>query len=80
MAENHALEEQPFSYQMSKDGTVRIFRSNRLATTLRGQEAARFLSKIASVEEKSAQLIMAKITGQFKFGNEKERRQKSGSK
>jgi len=80
MAENDSLKEQPFSYQMSKDGTVRIFRSNRLASTLRGNESVRFLSKIASAEDQSAQLIMAKITGQFKFGNEKDRRQKLGSK
>ncbi len=49
---------------------VRIFRSNRLATTLRGKEAQRFLSRIDSADVGGAQLLMAKETGQFKFGNE----------
>ena len=72
MTINDSLARQPFSYQTSKDGKVRIFRSNRLATTLRGKEALRFLSKIDSTDEAGSQLLMARVTGQFKFGNEKE--------
>lgn len=71
MAVNDSLTENPFSYLASKDGKVRIFRSSKLATTLRGKEAIRFLSKIESADESGSQLIMARVTGQYKFGNEK---------
>jgi len=80
VAGNDSRAQQPFSYQMSKDGVVRIFRSNRLATILRGEEALRFLSKMSSADDAASQLIMARVTGQFKFGNEKDRRQQSGCK
>ncbi|MBC8375364.1 MAG: hypothetical protein H8E26_04905 [FCB group bacterium] len=76
MAVNDSLTQKPFSYQASKDGKVRIFRSNKLATTLRGKEALRFLSKNESTDEAGSQLIMARVTGQFKLGNEKDLRQK----
>ncbi len=67
MAGNKSLDINPFSYQSSKDGKVRIFRSKRLAITLKGKEALRFLSKIAAADDASSQLIMAKVTGQYKF-------------
>jgi len=54
---------------------VRIFRSNHLATTLREKSALRFLSKISFANEENSQLIMAKATGQYKFGNENDRRE-----
>jgi len=63
-----------FSYQSHKDGVIRIFRSNRLASTLKGREAQRFLSKVNAADEQTAQMIMAKVTGQYKFGNEKQQK------
>ena len=36
-----------------------------------GKENEKFLSKIANADELEAQLIMAKITGNLKRGNEK---------
>ncbi|MBT3228043.1 MAG: hypothetical protein HOD43_04510 [Candidatus Marinimicrobia bacterium] len=75
MPDNESLAKHPFSYQRSKDGVVRIFRSNHLATTLREKSALRFLSKISFANEENSQLIMAKATGQYKFGNENDRRE-----
>ena len=43
----------------------------RQVTTLSGKEAERFIRQIENAEGKSAQLIMAKVTGNFKRGNEK---------
>jgi len=65
------LKDQPFSYLNSKDGQIRIFHKGRLANTIRGKEAVKFLSKIETLNDQSIQLLMAKATGQFKFGNEK---------
>lgn len=38
---------------------------------LKGKEARRFVGKIADLNHKEAQLIMAKETGNFKRGNER---------
>jgi hypothetical protein len=40
-------------------------------TILRGNAAARFVERIASLHGKEAQLVMAKATGNFKRGNER---------
>ncbi len=65
------LAHNPYSFQKVKGGQVRIFHFNTLAKTIRGSHAVKFLSKIEFADEHSAQLIMAKETGQFKFGNER---------
>ena len=57
-----------FSYQASKDDTVRISWDGRVVTTLRGRDALRFLDE---VERSDGQLVMAKATGNFKRGNER---------
>lgn len=38
---------------------------------LRNKESERFITKVKNVDTKEAQLIMAKLTGNFKRGNEK---------
>ena len=37
-----------------------------------GRKADEFVSKISGADEKEAQLIMAKATGHFKHGNERQ--------
>jgi hypothetical protein len=64
------LDEDVFSYRASKD-KVFIFWHGKQVMTLKGREASRFLSKIDGLEGKQAQLVMAKITGNFKRGNER---------
>ena len=44
---------------------------NRVVTTLKGKEARKFLMNARSLDEGGQQLLMAKTTGQFKFGNER---------
>lgn len=70
MAEN-SLETDPFSYQVTKRGLVQIFRGGKLALTLKEDKASKFLARVARSSEADCQLIMAKATGQFKFGNER---------
>ena len=65
------LEEEPFSYHVSKDKKVFIYWNGKLVMTLKEKDSDKFLARIENVEGKEAQLIMAKVTGNFKHGNEK---------
>jgi hypothetical protein len=64
------LDEEIFSYQESKD-KVLIFWYKKQVMILKGQQARKFIDKIAHLDGKEAQLVMAKITGNFKHGNER---------
>lgn len=65
------LKEEPFSYKLSKDKKVFIFWHEKQVMILKGKESEKFLVKIERSDKIEAQLIMAKITGNFKHGNEK---------
>ena len=65
------LDEEVFSYRITKDKKVFISCQGRVVTSLQGKEAERFIKRIEQAEGKDAQLIMAKATGNFKHGNEK---------
>lgn len=66
------LDEEPFSYKITKDNKVFIFWHGKQVSILSGKESERFIVKIKTADTKEAQLIMAKITGNFKHGNEKD--------
>jgi len=59
-----------FSYNTTKNGAVHIMRAGKLVTILGDHEASRFLNRIASKNEAQSQIEMARVTGQYKFGNE----------
>ena len=65
------LDEEIFAYRVTKDKKVLISYEGKQVTTLSGKKADEFISKIQNAEGKEAQLIMAKVTGNFKRGNEK---------
>jgi len=65
------LDNEIFSYRTSKDNKVFISCEGKQVTTLSGKKAERFIGQIETAEGKDAQLIMAKVTGNFKRGNEK---------
>ena len=66
------LDEEVFSYQTNKDNSkVFISWHNKQVTILKGQDARKFVARLAGLEAKEAQLIMAKLTGNFKHGNER---------
>ena len=65
------LDEEVFTYRITKDKKVFISYEGKQVTTLSGRKAEDFIAKIQSAEGKEAQLIMAKVTGNFKRGNEK---------
>ncbi|MCB5179947.1 hypothetical protein [Streptomyces antimicrobicus] len=59
---------QGFTYDERADGTVVITHRGRAAGTLRGGRAEKFLAEVVSGD---AQLVMARWTGAYKFGNER---------
>jgi hypothetical protein len=65
------LADAPFTYHTSKQGLVTIRWHKLVAKTLKGPAAQQFLAKVADLSEHDAQLLMARITGNFKRGNER---------
>lgn len=58
-----------FEYTVRKNGDIIITHHGRQATTLRGRQAEGFLKKL---EERDGQELMARMTGNYKRGNERE--------
>jgi hypothetical protein len=59
-----------FHYLSGKDKVI-IYWQNRAVKTIKGRDADKFLMNIADMSETQAQVYMAKLTGNFKRGNEK---------
>jgi hypothetical protein len=64
-------DEPVFQYRANRGGVVTIFWLDRPVTTLRGKAATRFLMRIEAGDGDAAQLEMARVTGNFKRGNER---------
>ncbi len=60
-----------FSYRAQKGGAVAVFYGGRQVTLLRGKAAERFLRRTLELEGHALQLELAKVTGNFKRGNER---------
>jgi hypothetical protein len=69
--QRNRLDEDVFSYRATKEGIVHISWHNKRVKTLKGQQAQQFVAKIADLAGKDAQLLMARVTGNFKHGNER---------
>ncbi len=65
------LANEVFTYQISKDKKVFIYWRGKQVKVLTGKEAQKFISKIIGLDDKGVQLVMAKVTGNFKRGNER---------
>ncbi|MEH7239340.1 hypothetical protein [Bacillus sp. JJ1562] len=67
------LGEEPFTYQITKKGMVMIYFEGKQIKMIKDREAERLIAKIKEVENDKTkiQLLLAKITGNFKRGNEK---------
>lgn len=59
-----------YSYQTRKNGDVAILRYAKIVTLLKNNRATEFLNKIEK-QPGDAQMLMAKITGNYKRGNER---------
>ena len=65
------LEDEVFAFTKTKDGKVFIFWHGKKVTILNGRKAEKFVADMSNLEGKEAQLLMAKVTGHFKHGNER---------
>lgn len=74
------LDDQPFSYRISKDGKVFIDYHGKHIFTLSGNRAEKFIAELDDMGETEIQLTLAKVTGNFKRGNEKQSSKSSGSR
>lgn len=60
-----------FTYRIRKNGEVEIFHRGRLAAALRGNDAEEFRQEAGEEGSAEAQQFMARITGNYKHGNER---------
>jgi hypothetical protein len=60
-----------FTWRQRKNGDVEILHRSRLASTLRGNDAADFLAEANGSGLIDLQPLMARITGNYKHGNER---------
>ncbi|MDM5317092.1 hypothetical protein QUF49_13880 [Fictibacillus sp. b24] len=67
------LDEEVFTYRITKNNTVFIEYQGKQVMVLKGKEAEKIINRIDQAStEKDVQLILAKVTGNFKRGNEKD--------
>ena len=60
-----------FTYFTTKNKSVLIERDGKVVTTVRGEKANEFLTKMNTLTVQQQQQLMARITGNYKRGNEK---------
>jgi hypothetical protein len=60
-----------FTFKEAKNGDVKISHRGKPATTLRAEKAKWFLQDMANADMTSQQQEMARITGNYKRGNER---------
>lgn len=73
------LREEPFAYQLTKSGTILISYEGKQVVMLKGKDAERLSAKLAAAtgDTEQVQMLLAKATGNFKRGNEKNRNKRS---
>jgi hypothetical protein len=69
--QRHVLDEEVFTYQASRDGRVFVFWRGRQVKILKGTPARSLLARLDGLSGKDVQLVLAKLTGNFKRGNER---------
>jgi len=60
-----------FVFKISKSNNVQITHHGKLATTLRGSKAVSFIENMSGTDFIDQQQLMARLTGNYKRGNEK---------
>jgi hypothetical protein len=65
------IDDEVFTYKINKDSKVFIFWNGKQIMILRGSESEKFIRRIETADSKETQLILAKVTGNFKHGNER---------
>ena len=60
-----------FTFRLKKSGEIEILHLGKLDSTLRGTDALDFIAEVESAEFADSQQIMARVTGDYKRGNER---------
>ena len=60
-----------FTWRALKNGDVQVLHQGRLAASLRGAQAVDFIAEVESAEFVERQQLMARLTGNYKHGNER---------
>jgi hypothetical protein len=60
-----------FAWQTPRGGEVQVLHHSRVAVTLRGVAALDFLAEVQAGDDAAAQQLMARLTGNYKRGNER---------
>jgi hypothetical protein len=74
------LEGEPFSHRVTKDGRVLVRFEGRQVAVIAGARAARLIAALrdAAGDTPTVQLLLARATGQFKHGTERDRSYSGG--
>jgi hypothetical protein len=65
------LKSNPFSYQSTKNGKVIIHYEGRQIMILTEKDSKKLLNRVSGKDDFGVQLELAKVTGNFKRGNER---------
>ncbi len=65
------LEDNPFDYQITKDGKVMIFYNGKQVKVMKGKPAEKLIARLKDSGDHDIQLELARVTGNFKRGNER---------
>jgi hypothetical protein len=65
------LQQEPFTFRATKDGRVFIHWHGKQVMILKGGTAEKFMASVSGANVQQTQLILARVTGHFKHGNER---------
>ena len=71
MARDHEQADLGFTYRARKNGDVEVMRHGLQVVCLRGKDATDLLAATSTASESDVQQLMARITGNYKRGNER---------
>lgn len=77
MANHDPLAGVPFSFLARADGSIVIRYHAAPVTLLRGKAAERFVARMSGADSAAAQQLMARATGNFKRGNERDAKRRT---
>jgi len=60
------LQSDPFTYRLTKDGKLIVYRGNKQIKIISGRKADDFAMMVRSSDEIEIQLALAKLTGHYK--------------
>jgi hypothetical protein len=63
-----------FVWSVKRSGDIEVFHHGILATVLRGDTAVKTLASLTGATEETQQGILARVTGNYKHGNERQAR------